>query len=104
MKQKIYVVNRDEVIRIIEQQSQITKVPYLLEWGTATSAQQIKNAVNTAKRYPNNTVNMASLAQCFQKFYTTKMPAGANRMLDRVWALISSHREALDLTTDKISV
>lgn len=103
MKQKIYVVKRQTVLDVIEQ-SQSTKLPYRYDWGVATSAQQIKDAVNTVKRYPNDTLNMAALAHCWKQFYTAKMPAGANRMLDRVWALISSHREALDLTTDKISV
>ncbi len=95
MKQPIYVVKRERVIYWVWQQFRMGNKPWGMEWGILESEKELIDAVNLLKREPNDYINLSRLAKCIQSFYTAKMPANANKMLIRLWALIKMEKEVL---------
>ena len=92
-KQPVYVVSRLAVLEVIRHQSLFTCIPNNMDWGKVQTAEELTDAINALPREEGDKLNMSRLAQCIQSFYTPKMPANANRMLVRIWAIIKTKRE-----------
>lgn len=93
VKQPIYVVNRLDVLEVIQHQSLFCRIPYGLDWGKLSSKEELIDAINSLSRYPDDTLNMSRLAQCIQQFNSKKWVIGENRMLIRVWEIIKTKRQ-----------
>jgi hypothetical protein len=108
MPQPVYVVSRTDVLALIDKLAvQPISVSYpvtSLAWGSVQDVRNLIDAVNTLKRYPDDTINLSALAQCLQKFHTSKMIGHANRMLVTLWTLIKSKRKVLALTPKSDSI
>jgi hypothetical protein len=108
MPQPVYVVSRTEVLDIINGLAVAplrTSYPVTsLAWGHVQDLRNLIDAVNSLKRYPDDTLNLSAVAQCLQKFHTSKMIGYANKMLDTLWTLIKSKRKVLNLTPKSDSV
>jgi len=92
-KQPIYVVLRLDVLEVIRHQWLINVISTRWDWGRMTSQEELVDAINALPRYPDDTLNMSRLAQCIELLRTTKMIAGANRMLIRILTIIKTKRK-----------
>ena len=97
-RQPIFVVQREKVLHWIRHliENSSDKDATSLSWGNVNNIQNLIDAVNVLKRYPNDTIDMSRLAACIRSFNTCKMPACANRSLDRLWVLIKSERQVYE--------
>ena len=99
MKQPIFAIKKSKVKEIIEHQSKFTQIPYGLEWGHLNSIEELFEKLDNEKT-EFECIRMHRVYDCIYSFETHKIPAYANRMLDRVFALCKIYREDLN----KISV
>lgn len=97
MPQPIFVVDRAKVLHWIQHQAEFNRCPSSA-WGRVNHPRELIDAINSLKRHPDDTIDMPRVAQCLQEFYTCKMPAQANRVLIRLWALIKMERKVLTLS------
>ena len=95
MSQPVFFIRREKVIEIIKHRCLFARIPNGMEWGKATSEQELIDAVNSLKREPDDMLNVSRLAQCINRFETAKMPARANIRLKELWNHIKCYREVL---------
>jgi hypothetical protein len=99
MIQPIFVIKKSKVKEIVEHQSKFTQIPYHLEWGHLNSIEELFEKLDNEKT-ESGYIRMHQVHNCINSFETHKIPAYANRMLDRVLHLCKLYREDLN----KISV
>ena len=92
MKQPIFLVDRKDVVGVIEHQSHFCIIPYGLEWGKVQTKDELISAINSLPERIENKLDMNKVSQCIKSFYTSKMPGNANRMLERIWEIIKTKR------------
>jgi hypothetical protein len=94
-KQPIFVIEKSRVEHWINHQSHFTQIPYSLDWGKLTSIEDFLNVLNRQTK-DGDYVRMSKLSNIIEDFRTPKLLRGANRMLDRVFAICKTERKDLN--------
>ncbi len=92
--QKINYIPKDKVLHWVNHCNMFCEM-HPRNWpryGNLQSKQELLDAIDKLPMTFDNMYDASRLAQCFQRFYTTKMPGGANASFQRLWALCFRER------------